>query len=350
MEQKVKQMQKQVARNERIGRDIFFLAVASLLALAAVSVLSILFGSRQLSVAQISQVFLNTSDEINVLDVAIVNERIVRTIFSLVSGAALGVSGALMQAITRNPIADPSILGVNSGAALFVVMGIAFLGLTSAGAYIALALIGAAITAALVYGISSLGSGGATPIKLALAGTAVGASLTSLVTAVILPRGQVMDAFRFWQIGSVGAASWHSLGHIMPIIVTGLVIGVFAAPALNALALGDDVATGLGVKTGWLRVICAIAGVLLSGAVTAVAGPIGFIGLMAPHVMRLIIGPDQRLLIPMSAAAGAVILTAADIIGRILARPGELEVGVVTAFVGAPILVVVAIRSKMKVI
>ena len=202
----------------------------------------------------------------------------------------------------------------------------------------------------MVYSISSIGSGGATPIKLALAGTAVSAALTSLVTAVILPRGQVMDAFRFWQIGSVGAASWDSIMLAAPMIVIGLIIAIATAPSLNALALGDDVATGLGVKTGLLRIVSAFAGVLLCGAITAIAGPIGFIGLMAPHIMRLLLGPDQRILMPMSAVAGAVILTAADVAGRLIARPGEIEVGILTAFVGAPILVIVAIKSKMKVI
>ena len=159
-----------------------------------------------------------------------------------------------------------------------------------------------------------------------------------------------MDAFRFWQIGSVGAASWDSILLASPMIVIGLIIAIVTAPSLNALALGDDVATGLGVKTGLLRIVSAFAGVLLCGAITAIAGPIGFIGLMAPHIMRLLLGPDQRILMPMSAVAGAVILTAADVAGRLIARPGEIEVGILTAFVGAPILVIVAMKSKMKVI
>ena len=340
-------------RNSKKNNSVYtimLLGTVSVIALAAAAALSIAFGSRQISVDLLVDALRSARSADSSLEARIIYERIVRTIFSMLSGAALGVSGALMQAVTRNPIADPSILGVNTGASLFVVIGITFFGLSSANQYIVFALIGAGLTAIVVYSISSIGSGGATPIKLALAGTAVSAALTSLVTAVILPRGPVMDAFRFWQIGSVGAASWDSIMLAAPMIVIGLIIAIATAPSLNALALGDDVATGLGVKTGLLRIVSAFAGVLLCGAITAIAGPIGFIGLMAPHIMRLLLGPDQRILMPMSAVAGAFILTAADVAGRLIARPGEIEVGILTAFVGAPILVIVAMKSKMKVI
>lgn len=278
----------------------------------------------------------------------VVRKRISRTLFSLMCGAALGVSGALMQSVTRNPIADPSILGVNTGAALFVVCGIAFLNISSASQYIWLALAGAALTAVFVFGIGSMGRGGATPIKLVLAGAATSAALSSLVTAIMIPRSYVMDKFRFWQVGSVGSGSWDNISTFLPFLIAGMLIAVLTAPALNALALGDDVATGLGVKTGFLRFIAAFAGVVLCGAATALAGPIGFIGLLATHVIRLILGPDLRFVIPMSAIAGAIILTVADVIGRLLGSPGELEVGVVTAFIGAPILIILAMRSKVR--
>ena len=343
-------MQLKSSKKNNSVYTIMLLGAVSVIALTAAAALSIAFGSRQISVDLLVDALRSSRSAESSLEARIVYERIVRTIFSMVSGAALGVSGALMQAVTRNPIADPSILGVNTGASLFVVIGITFFGLSSANQYIVFALIGAGLTAIVVYSISSIGSGGATPIKLALAGTAVSAALTSLVTAVILPRGPVMDAFRFWQIGSVGAASWDSIMLAAPMIVIGLIIAIATAPSLNALALGDDVATGLGVKTGLLRIVSAFAGVLLCGAITAIAGPIGFIGLMAPHIMRLLLGPDQRILMPMSAVAGAFILTAADVAGRLIARPGEIEVGILTAFVGAPILVIVAMKSKMKVI
>ena len=278
----------------------------------------------------------------------IVRKRISRTVFTLFCGAALGVAGALMQAVTRNPIADPSILGVNTGASLFVVCGIAFLNISTAGQYIWLALAGAAITAVFVFGIGSMGRGGATPIKLVLAGAATSAALSSLVTAIMIPRSYTMDQFRFWQVGSVGSANWSSIVTFIPFLAVGILIALITAPALNALALGDEAATGLGVRTGVLRLVAAIGGIFLCGATTALAGPIGFIGLLSTHVVRLILGPDLRLVIPMSAVSGAIILTLSDVCGRLLGHPGELEVGVVTAFVGAPILIILAMRAKVR--
>lgn len=278
----------------------------------------------------------------------VVRQRIARTVFSFMCGAALGVSGALMQSVTRNPIADPSILGVNTGAALFVVCGISFLNISSASQYIWLALAGAILTAIFVFGIGSMGSGGATPLKLVLAGAATSAALSSLVMAIMIPRSNVMDQFRFWQVGSVGAGNWSSISLFIPFLIVGILIAIFTAPALNALALGDEAATGLGVRTGTLRLIAAFGGVLLCGVATALAGPIGFIGLLATHVIRLLIGPDLRYVIPMSALSGAIILTISDVFGRILGSPGELEVGVVTAFIGAPILILITMKAKMR--
>ena len=278
----------------------------------------------------------------------VVRQRIVRTIFSLMCGAALGVSGALMQSVTRNPIADPSILGVNTGASLFVVCGIAFFNISSATEYIWLAIAGAIITAIFVFGIGSMGSGGATPLKLVLAGAATSAILSSLVVAVMIPRTNVMDQFRFWQVGSVGAGNWDSISLFIPFLLVGMLIAIFTAPALNALALGDDVATGLGVRTGTIRFAAAFGGVLLCGVATALAGPIGFIGLLATHLIRLVIGPDLRIVIPLSALSGAIILTISDVCGRLLGSPGELEVGILTAFIGAPILILITMKAKMR--
>lgn len=278
----------------------------------------------------------------------VVRKRISRTVFSLCCGVALGIAGVLMQAVTRNPLADPSILGVNTGATLFVVIGITFFNITTAGEYIWLALIGASITAVFVFGIGSMGRGGATPIKLLLAGAATSAALSSLVTAIIIPSAYAQDQFRFWQVGSVGSGNWDSIKIFLPFLIVGLLIAFISAPALNALALGDDVATSLGVRPGVLRAFAIVAGVVLCGAATALAGPIGFIGLLATHAMRFVIGPDLRFLIPMSALAGAVILTFSDVVGRLIASPGELEVGILTAFIGAPILIILAKKSKVR--
>lgn len=324
------------------------LFIGSIVTLVVCALASLALGARHVALHEVINA-LSNRDNIS-MNALVVRERIPRTVFSMIAGASLGVSGALMQAITRNPIADPSILGVNTGASLFVVSGIAFFHINTAGQYIWFALAGAAVTAIFVYGIGSLGSGGATPIKLALAGAATSAALSSLVSAVILPRTEVMNAYRFWQVGSVSGATWEGIATIVPFLLIGILIGVFSTPALNAMALGDDVATGLGVRTGVIRIISALAGVLLCGATTALAGPIGFVGLMIPHTMRLICGPNMRYIVPMSAVGGAVLLTISDIIGRLIGKPGELEAGIVTAFFGAPILIMIAMRAKVRAI
>ena len=267
-------------------------------------------------------------------DANVVQARIPRTVFGVLAGAALSISGALMQAITRNPIADPSILGVNTGASLFVVFGIAFLHINKGIQYIGLAFAGAALTAILVYGLASIGHGGATPIKLALAGAAAST--------------QVMDQFRFWQTGSISGADWADIRLLLPCFVIGFFLSIFLAPSLNALALGDDAATGLGLNVPLIRASSALAGVLLCASTTALAGPIGFVGLMIPHLIRLLLGPDMRKILPLSAVGGACLLLFADVLGRILGRPGELESGIVTALIGAPVFIFIIRKAKVN--
>lgn len=329
----------------RLNR-VSLLISASFIGIVLCIFVSLALGSRNIGINEVINALLKPSTkEFNAL---VVRERIPRTVFSIIAGASLGVSGALMQAITRNPIADPSILGVNTGASLFVVSGIAFFGINTANQYIWFSLAGAALTSVFVYRIGSMGSGGATPIKLALAGAATSAALSSLVSAIILPRTDVMNAFRFWQVGSVSGATWEGILTVSPFLIVGLLVGVFSSSSLNALALGDDVATGLGVRTGVVRIVAALAGVLLCGATTALAGPIGFVGLMIPHTMRLICGPNLRIIIPMSAVGGAMLLTVSDVIGRLIGNPGELEAGIVTAFFGAPIMILIAMKAKVR--
>lgn len=307
---------------------------------------SLAFGSRNVAIGEVIRALLHP--DMKDFDALVVRERIPRTVFGMIAGASLGVSGALMQAITRNPVADPSVLGVNTGASLFVVGGIAFFHINTANEYIWFALAGATLTTIFVYRIGSMGSGGATPIKLALAGAATSAALSSLVSAIVLPRTEAMNSFRFWQVGSVGGATWQGILMVIPFLIVGLFIGILSTPALNALALGDDVATGLGVRTGVIRIVAAFAGVLLCGATTAIAGPIGFVGLMIPHIMRMLFGPDLRFIVPMSAVGGAILLTFSDIVGRLIVNQGELEAGIVTAFLGAPILILIAMRVKVR--
>ena len=325
----------------------FTLILVIAIILLIVSIISsLMLGARVVSYQELMDGLFYTNQDSYGANV--VRKRISRTVFSLCCGVALGIAGVLMQAVTRNPLADPSILGVNTGATLFVVIGITLFNITTAGEYIWLALIGASITAVFVFGIGSMGRGGATPIKLLLAGAATSAALSSLVTAIIIPSAYAQDQFRFWQVGSVGSGNWDSIKIFLPFLIVGLLIAFISAPALNALALGDDVATSLGVRPGILRAFAIIAGVVLCGAATALAGPIGFIGLLATHAMRFVIGPDLRFLIPMSALAGAIILTFSDVVGRLIASPGELEVGILTAFIGAPILIILAKKSKVR--
>lgn len=325
----------------------FTLILSIAIILLIVSIISsLMLGARVVSYQELMDGLFYTNQDSYGANV--VRKRISRTVFSLCCGVALGIAGVLMQAVTRNPLADPSILGVNTGATLFVVIGITFFNITTAGEYIWLALIGASITAVFVFGIGSMGRGGATPIKLLLAGAATSAALSSLVTAIIIPSAYAQDQFRFWQVGSVGSGNWDSIKIFIPFLIFGVFIAFISAPALNALALGDDVATSLGIRPGVLRFFAIVAGVVLCGAATALAGPIGFIGLLATHAMRFVIGPDLRFLIPMSALAGAIILTFSDVVGRLIASPGELEVGILTAFIGAPILIILAKKSKVR--
>lgn len=329
-----------------IPKKFISVLVLSIILLGVCVLASLAFGSRTVGWDELMAGLFQPDVQSHGANV--VRQRIARTVFCLMCGAALGVSGALMQSVTRNPIADPSILGVNTGASLFVVCGISFLHISTPSQYIWFALAGAIITAIFVFGIGSMGSGGATPLKLVLAGAATSAALSSLVMAIMIPRSNVMDQFRFWQVGSVGSGNWSTISTLTPFLLVGILIALFSAPALNALALGDEVAKGLGVRTGTLRLIAAFGGVLLCAAATALAGPIGFIGLLATHVIRLIIGPDLRYVIPMAALSGAIILMISDVCGRLIGSPGELEVGVVTAFVGAPILILLTMKSKMR--
>lgn len=310
--------------------------------------LSIAYGVKSVGFRSIIGAF--AANDAPALEVSIVQARIPRTVFGILAGAALSISGLLMQSITRNPIADPSILGVNTGASLFVVFGIAFLHIQHGNQYIVLAFLGAAVTAVLVYGLASIGNGGATPIRLALAGAAASTALQSLVNTIMLPNSSVMDQFRFWQVGSIGGASWEDIRLILPYFAVGFVMAAALAPSLNAMALGDDVATGLGVNVTMIRALAALAGVLLCASTTALAGPISFLGLMVPHIMRMLLGPDHGKLLPACAMCGASVLLLSDVLGRLLGQPGELESGIITAILGGPVFIFIIRKVKVHAI
>jgi iron complex transport system permease protein len=319
--------------------------VAALVATAAVVIASVALGARVVSVAEVVAAF--TGAEEGIAQVA-VRQRVPRTILALLVGASLGVAGTVMQGVTRNPLADPGILGVTSGAALAVVSALAFFGVRSPVATVWIAIAGAAGAASFVYGVGSLGRGGATPLKLTLAGAATSAAFSSLISAILLPRLDVMDQFRFWQIGGVGGASPARIALLVPFVTVGGLLCLAVSRGLNTLALGDELATGLGSRVAGLRLAGAAGAVLLCGAATAVAGPIAFIGLVVPHVCRLLFGLDHRWLVPTSAILGAALLTAADVLGRVAARPAEIDVGIVAAFVGAPVFIALVRRHRVR--
>lgn len=326
-------------------KNVYFLFVILSLCLIVVSTLSILYGSKSVDMETLFDALFTNKENFSI---SVVQARIPRTLFGILAGASLGVSGCLMQSITRNPIADPSILGINTGASLFVVVGIAFFSISSPSQYIWLGFTGAILTAILVYGIASVGQSGATPIKLALAGAATSMALMSLVNTIMLPNSQVMDSFRFWQTGSIGGAKWNMILVLLPYFILGLLLSFYLSSSLNTLALGDELATSLGINSKKVRAMAAFAGVLLCGATTALAGPIAFVGLMVPHIMRLLIGSNMHYLLPLSALGGSILLLGADIIGRVIASPAELEVGIITAILGAPVFIYIVRKVKIR--
>ncbi len=333
-------------QQKRSSNKVILGIILEILFVFAGIILSIAYGSKYIPLKDIVAYFSGANEDAFLS--AVIAARVPRTAFGVLAGAALGVSGALMQSITRNPIADPSILGVNTGASLLVVIGIAYLNISSGIRLIGLSFAGALCTAFFVYGIASVGYGGANSIKLALAGAAVSTALGALVNTIMLPDSQVMKEFRFWQVGSISGATWDDVRLLIPFFVIGLVLAILCASPLNALSLGDEMAVSLGVKVGQIRIISAIAGVLLCAAVTALAGPIGFVGLMLPHIIRQLFNNDMRIIVPMSAIGGAGLLTFSDVIGRVLGRPGELEVGIITAIVGAPVFIWIVWKTKAR--
>jgi len=330
-------------RRPAVVRVAWLAALIVLLLLLCVA--SIAFGVRDVPLTDIMAALGGSVDSI---DQAAVVARLPRTVLALLVGAALAMSGATMQAVTRNPLADPGILGVSGGAALAVVIGIAFFGLSDPFAYMAVAIAGAAGAAVFVYTIGSLGTGGATPLKLALSGAASSAAFLSLVSAILLPRVDVMETFRFWQIGGVGGATWDRIALVTPVLLIGALICVICARGMNSLALGDELAAGLGENVFRTRLIASAGAVILCGAATAIAGPIAFVGLVIPHMCRLLVGTDHRWLLPFSAIAGACLLIASDVIGRVITRPEEIPVGVITALVGAPVFIWIVRRQRVR--
>ncbi|WP_108461059.1 iron chelate uptake ABC transporter family permease subunit [Devosia naphthalenivorans] len=330
---------------ETNARRWFWLAVVVLVLLATI-LASLMVGSRDLGIGRVLDALFayDDSDE----HVIVIALRLPRTILGLGVGLALGTAGALIQALTRNPLADPGLLGVNAGAYFAVVVGVGAFGLSGIGGYIWFAFAGAIVTTVLVYLVGSAGRGGGTPVRLTLAGVAIGAVLSGISAGITLLDPGTFDRLRHWAAGSLVGQSHETILVTFPFIAAGLLLAFVVARPLNAVALGDDLALSVGVSVRRTRVVVILATTLLAGAATAAAGPIGFVGLMVPHLARWIAGTDQRWIFAYTAVLAPILLLAADIVGRLVLRPGELQVGIVTAFIGAPVLIALARRRRVS--
>lgn len=274
------------------------------------------------------------------------DQRVPRTLLGLLAGAALGLAGALLQGLTRNPIADPGLLGVNSGASLAVVFAIAVLGLGDLHQFVWFAYLGAGVATVVVYGAASLGWEGPTPVRLALLGAAVTASTTALIMLVLTTDRSVLEDYRFWSVGSLVNRDPALALTVAPGLLLGAVLALVSGRFLNAMALGEDVARGLGQHVGRGQARVVLAAVLLAGSAVALVGPIAFVGLVVPHAARALVGPDYRRILPVAALLGPLLLLTADVAGRLVVRPSELEAGLMVAAVGAPALVWLVRRSR----
>lgn len=326
-------------------RVVGLIVAAVILVLTVIASLAI--GNRAIDPVTVINA-LTAYDDTDPLHLMVQELRVPRTFLGIAVGAALAVCGALIQAFTRNPLADPGILGVNAGASFAVTFAVGVLGLTAPGAYVPFALAGALLLTVLVYVLGSFGPSGATPMKLTLAGVALGAAFTGFTTAIVLQNLSTLDVMRFWGVGSIGGRTLDQLAWAVPLIGCGLLLAIVCARSLNALALGDDLAQALGARVRVTRVLVIVAVTLLAGTSVAAAGPIAFVGIMIPHVVRWFTGPDQRWVLAYSMVVGPIFLLLADILGRVVLPNSELRVGIVTGLLGAPVLVALVRRKQVS--
>ncbi|MEV6013917.1 MULTISPECIES: iron ABC transporter permease [unclassified Streptomyces] len=309
--------------------------------LLLVALASIAIGAKALPPAQVWHGLFHDSG--TYADV-VVGDRISRTVLGLLVGAALGLSGAVLQALTRNPLADPGLLGINAGASAAVVTAITYFGVTSLTGYVWFAFLGAAAVGALVWFLG--GSRGATPVRLALAGTAISAALYGYLQAVMIMDDAALGKMRFWTVGSLASATDATIEQVAPFLAVGTLLALALARPLNAVAMGDDTARALGADLNRTRALSMAAATVLCGAATAACGPIVFVGLMVPHAVRSLTGPDLRWILPYATVLSPVLLLGADVLGRMVARPAELQVGIVTAVLGGPVFIFLVRRRR----
>lgn len=314
--------------------------------LGAFCLLSLRCGSLEVTTSQAwSAIF--SYDNTDPAQIVVRELRAPRTLIGAAAGACLALAGAITQGVTRNPLGSPGILGVNAGAAFAIVTAIFATDVVSPQGYVWFAFVGALGAAVLVYSVASVGHGGPTPVKLALAGAVVTALLGAWTTSLLLLDQQTLDQARFWLAGSIASRGTEELRLLFPIIVVALVVGLFMGRQINLMSLGDDVAAGLGQRTALVRATAGITVVLLAGSAVAIAGPVAFVGLAIPHMARSIVGPDYRWIMVYSLLLGPCLLLASDVFGRVVVRPGELQVGIVTAAVGAPFLIYLVRFTKL---
>lgn len=315
--------------------------------LLLVTILSLRIGSLDISNADAWDALFNFDSE-SYEQTVVRSLRLPRTVVGLVVGASLAVAGAVMQGVTRNPLADPFILGVSSGASFAIVTAIYYLGIVAPAGYIWFAFAGALIASGLVFLIGSAGRDGPTPVKLALAGVVISAALGAWTSALLLLDQTTFAVVRFWVAGSIVDRDMGTFFAVLPFLLGGALACIVLGHQLNVLSMGDETARALGMRTGRTRLLCSLLVVVITGAAVSLAGPIGFVGLAIPHMARAIVGPDYRWVLPTSFLFGAIFLIAADVVGRVVTRPAELEVGIVTALVGAPFMVALARRQRAR--
>lgn len=316
----------------------------SLLALAAAMMGSIAFGVTNIPLTEVWNSFAhyNGGNE----HLIILTARVPRALIAAAVGASLAVAGALMQVITRNPIASPSTLGVNAGAAFFIIMAAGWLGIDGLQAFTLVALIGAAVSGGIVFMLGSIGRDGMTPVKITLAGASMAAFFHSLTQGLMLSDGKMFDQVLIWLVGSVAGRDLNQLNAVWPYMAAGMLIALLLGRHLNALSMGDDIAQSLGQKTALIKLLAAAAVILLAGGSVAAAGPIAFVGIIIPHIVRYFIGNDYRWILPYSAVLGAILLVTADLGSRYIAMPKEVPVGVMTAIIGVPFFVYIARKGR----
>ena len=323
----------------RVPTGVVVLVLAVLTVLLCLTSLAV--GSRNLTLEELASVFV--PGERTMASIIVWQLRMPRTVLAVMVGAALAVAGVVMQGLTRNPLAEPGILGINAGASLSVVLSMSLLGLTDVSDFLWFAFAGAALAAFLVH-LMSVRSADAGPARLVLAGVALGASLRSITGTITMYDSVTFDSYRFWVLGSLADRDAVLLVWVAPFLAVGLVLALASGLTLNALALGEEQAKALGASPRRARAQALTSITLLCGASTAAVGPISFVGLVVPQVLRLALGADQRRLLAVSLVAGPVLLLAADVVGRVILDSGEMEAGVVTAFIGGPVLLLMVIQ------